>query len=139
MKKAAKLLSGLLIPVLMMLCLVSCIDGDTAKGTIEEFLGAVSKEDYEYAKTLLHPERPADLMYYFESIEDAEQIDFAEGVMLVRYTGVHISAYDSSVDGSAYRTTVKVTIGDVPATLDIEIVENDAGYGIYNLNIDIEK
>ena len=118
--------------------LVGCsggISGDDAKTHINSFLDAIEKSDYEEATTYLHPERPTDLKAFFEFIEKEEDLDFSS-IEITKYTGFSSSYYDSTVGGSTYTQSMKVDVGGKEAEMEIEIVKNDNGYGIYNLDID---
>ncbi len=136
MKKYTRLLSLLLLTALICLSFSSCIKGDRAKGTVENFLKAAAAGDYETAKTHLHPKYPVDVKAYFERASLDEQLDFSKGIEVIRYTEVESSHYDSQVKGSKYETTAKVKVGDVMAEIDVTIVENDDGYGIWEIEID---
>ncbi len=136
MNSCKKTVICLLTLVLLLGSLTSCIDGKKAKGTVEDFLSAVEAGDFETAKTYLHPERPADLSTYFGNVEATEQVDFQSGIAITKYTGVKSSHYDSSVGGSVYETTARAKLDGKSVTITVEIVENEAGYGIYNFNID---
>lgn len=136
--KTKKRLSVLLLGILIVL-LASCsggIDREEAKAFIGNFLEAVEAEDYEKAKTFLHPERPADLEAFFTGVEDREDIDFQAGITVEKYTGYSSSYYDSTVGGSTCELTMKAKVGEADVKITVEIVQNDNGYGIYNLNID---
>ena len=113
------------------------ISGDEAKSYINEFLGKVSSGDYKAAEELLHPERPADLREFFEAFENENNVDFSS-INIEKYTGFKSSWYDSSVDGSTYSLTMKIAVSDKIIQMEIEIVKNDGGYGIYNLDIDFD-
>ena len=111
------------------------ISGEEAKAHINGFLGKIEAEDYAAAEEFLHPERPADLREFFSSLEKEKDIDFSS-INVEKYTGFKSSFYDSSVGGSTYSLTMKVTVSDKLIQMEIEIVKNDGGYGIYNLNVD---
>lgn len=119
--------------------LVSCSGGikrGEAKAQINDFFAAVSEEDYEKAQTLLHPDRPADLEKFFSRAEDEENIDFQKGIKILRYTGFSSSYYDTTVDGSAYELTMMTSVGEQEVEFVIEVVKNEKGFGIYNLDLD---
>lgn len=119
--------------------LISCGDGiatDEAKVFINDFLTAVSAEDYAKAEEFLHPDRPAELEPFINECEEQKGIDFSSGVSIERYTGFNYSYYDSTVDGSSYELTMKAKVGDKSVSITVEIVQNDNGYGIYNFYID---
>ena len=71
-----------------------------------------------------------------EGIESEVGIDFQEGIEVVRYTNSSWSFYDTSVGGSTYRATMEAEIGNKKVSIEVEIVKNDMGYGIYNFEID---
>ena len=136
-----KLLRNILFCVALSACvflLASCgggIKGADAKAHIQEFFAAIGSEDYSKANSLLHPERPADLKSFFESIEAAKSIDFQEGIQIKRYTGFSSAVYDGTVKGATYALTMQVTVGNKNTEFTIEIVRNDAGFGIYNIHL----
>lgn len=131
--------------VVLMLCcvclcsLVSCggIKGDEAKAYVNDFLDAVEAEDYDAAEGMLHPERPGDLKEFFENVEKKKDVDFQSGIEIEKYTGFRSAVYDSTIDGSSYELTMRVKVGnsDKTVVLTIEIVKNDKGYGIYNIEL----
>lgn len=140
MKTILKKLSiALMICTVLAFSLVSCssgIDKDEAKLFIEDFLEAVEAQDYEKAKTYLHPERPVDLGAFLEEVESQEEMDFQAGIELEKYTGFSSSYYNSDVDGSRYEVTIKAKVGGKNVEFTVEVVKNDKGYGIYNFVID---
>ena len=113
------------------------ISGDEAKTLINDFFEAVESGDYAAAETFLHPERPADLQAFFEGIEQENNLDFST-VEIEKYTGFESALYDSTVDGSVYSLTMKLSVSGQTVKSEIEIVKNDSGYGIYNLNVDTD-
>ncbi len=119
---------------------VSCgngIKGDEAKAFINDFFAAIVAEDYDKAESFLHPERPADLETFLLNMEKDENIDFQVGIEIEKYTNFSSSLYDSTVDGSTYKLTMRTKVGDEKVKFTIEIVKNENGYGIYNLDLDI--
>lgn len=111
------------------------ISRDDAKAHINGFFDAVEASDFEKAETFLHPERPADLEEFFDTMKNDEQLDFTS-FEITKYTGFSSAYYDSSVGGSTYKLRFNADVGDVSTSIEIEIVKNDNGYGIYNFNID---
>ncbi len=136
------LFKKLLIISLLCLCifsLSSCgngIKGDEAKALINDFFAAIATENYDQAEEFLHPDRPADLEAFLINVEKDEKVDFQEGIEIEKYTGISSSLYDSTVDGSRYELTMRTKLGDKTVNFKIEIVKNDNGYGIYNLDLD---
>ncbi len=136
MKLHTKIITCLTVVVFILCSLTSCIDGNVAKQTIADFLSAIAAGDYDTATSHLHPDRPADLQPYLENIEQSESVDFQAGIEILGYSSVKSAHYDSTVDGSTYMTTCRTKIGDQTVSITVEIVDNDAGYGIYNFTID---
>lgn len=139
MKHLLKRALILLLACLCVFSLASCgngIKGDEAKAFINDFFAAIVAEDYEKAESFLHPRRPADLEAFLLNVEKEENVDFQAGIEIEKYTGVSASLYDSTVDGSRYELTMRARVGDKEVWFTIEIVSNENGYGIYNLDLD---
>lgn len=138
MKKLLHSVTFMLILCSSIFLLSSCkggIQSSEAKAHINEFFTAIVDEDYSKAETLLHPERPAELESFFLSIEEEKGVDFQEGIEIEKYTGFSSSFYDSTVNGSTYELTMQTKVGEKTIVFTIEIVKNEAGYGIYNLDL----
>ena len=112
------------------------IKGDEAKAFINDFFAAIVAEDYDKAESFLHPECPADLETFLLNVEEKESVDFQAGMAIEKYTNFSSSLYDSTVDGSTYELTMRTKVGDKKVIFTIEIVNNENGYGIYNLDLD---
>ena len=139
MKSSSRSIFLISLACLCIFSLVSCenaIKGDEAKAFINDFFAAVVAEDYDKAEGFLHPERPADLEAFLLNVENEVDIDFQAGIEIEKYTGVSSSLYDSAVEGSRYALTMRTKVGDKIVIFTIEIVNNENGYGIYNLDID---
>ena len=127
------------IACLCVFSFVSCgngIKGDEAKALINDFFVAIVAEDYDKAESFLHPERPADLEAFLLNVEQEENVDFQAGIEIEKYTGFSSSLYDSTVGGATYELTMRTKVGDKTVKFTIEIVKNENGYGIYNLDLD---
>ena len=135
MKK--KILS-LVLATGLVLSLSACsggIDGEEARTYVSDFFDTVETGDYAAAAAFLHPERPADLEAFFQGLESQEGLDFSN-IVIDKYTGFSSSYYDSTVKGAAYSLDMDVLAGGRTLEVEIEIVKNDNGYGIYNLDVD---
>ena len=133
MKKIACIILAYMIVFSLSAC-SGGISGDEAKSHINGFLEKIEAEDYEAAEEFLHPERPADLQKFFVALENEKNVDFSS-INIEKYTGFKSSFYDSSVGGFTYSLTMKIAASDKIIQMEIEIVKNDNGYGIYNLDI----
>ena len=140
MKKIAVLLMALtmlLLPVT--LCFTSCsggIDTDKAKEHIISFLTEIKEGDFTEAKTYLHPNFDGDIEKFFNSVEKSFNVDFQNGITILRNTNTQISYYDSKFDGSAYELTMDIEVSGRELEITVNVVENDNGYGVYGIEID---
>lgn len=135
MKMIQKAVALIFVAALVLFCFASCIEKDTARATISDFLTSVEAEDYDTAVSLLHPDCGVDLKEYFEQMERENDVDFGAGIEILYYSGFKSSEYLSTVKGSFYSTTFRAKIGDREVSFLMELVDNDAGYGIYNMNV----
>ena len=78
----------------------------------------------------------ADLEAFFQGLESQAGLDFSN-IVIDKYTGFSSSYYDSTVKGAAYSLDMDVLAGGQDLEIEIEIVKNDNGYGIYNLDVDL--
>lgn len=136
-----KLSTVLSLLLVLALCLsaVGCGKGigkSDAKEMVESFLAAVAGGDFEEAKSYLHPDRPYDVAQFFGRIEERMGIDFQKGIEIERYTAYSSSMYDSEVDGSDFDLEMRVTVDGASFEMSFEIVKNDRGYGIYEIDLD---
>ena len=139
MKHVFKKILAITITCVFVCSLASCgngIKGDEAKAYINDFFAAIVAEDYDKAESFLHPERPADLEVLLLNVEQEENVDFQAGIEIEKYTGFSTAMYDSKVNGSTYELTMRTKVGDKTVKFTIEIVKNENGYGIYNLDLD---
>ena len=139
MKHVFKKILAITITCVFVCSLASCgngIKGDEAKALINDFFAAIVAEDYDKAESFLHPERPADLEAFLLNVEQEENVDFQAGIEIEKYTGFSTAMYDSKVNGSTYELTMRTKVGDKTVKFTIEIVKNENGYGIYNLDLD---
>lgn len=140
MSKLSKNVAGFFLSILCFFTLASCsggIDRNEAKIFINDFFDAIVAEDYAKAETFLHPERPADVEAFILSVEEENDIDFQNGIEIEKYTNFSYAVYDSTVGGSSYELTMKTKVGKKTVTFTVEIVQNEAGYGIYNFELDV--
>ena len=87
----------------------------------------------------LHPEDPDAAMSenllaaFAEQVKTKVGIDLTEGAVVEKITGMSSSYYDSNVDGSRYALTARIQAGDKTASLTVEVIRNDKGYGIFRV------
>ena len=125
----------------LLLCfLPSCgggIDMGEAKVFIGNFLNAVGSGDTEAASEFLHPDLPMQLASYLEDVEKELGISFADGITVERQTGFRYAYYDSKYGGSYYEQSLRGKVGNTQVYIRVAVVQNEAGYGVYDLGISI--
>ena len=124
----------------LVLSLVGCQGGvDMAKADTDTdaFFQAMAAGDFATAQSLMHPSISDDLTAYFNDLEAQNAgLDFQNGLSWEQELNVQYSWYHSDVGGSLYTRTYRLQAGNVTLRAEIAIVSNEAGYGIYRLNIE---
>ena len=138
-KTAARILSVLAALLLLITSLTACSGGITreeAKTAMDALLTALDNEDYAEAVALYHPDAAMTeelLAAFAEQVKTKVGIDLTEGATVEKITGISSSYYDSTVGGSRYELTAKIQAGDKTASLTVEVIRNDRGYGIFQV------
>ena len=136
---AARILSVLAALCLLLTSLTACSGGVTreeAKTAMDSLLTALGNENYAEAAALYHPDAAMTeelLAAFAEQVKTKVGIDLSEGATVEKITGISSSYYDSNVGGSRYELTAKIQAGDKTASLTVEVVRNDKGYGIFKV------
>ena len=136
---ATRVLSILAALCLLLTSLTACSGGVTreeAQIAMDSLLSALDNENYAEAAALYHPDAAMseDLLAAFaEQVKTKVGIDLTEGAVVEKITGVSSSYYDSTVDGSRYVLTARIKAGDKTASLTVEVIRNDKGYGIFKV------
>ena len=135
-----RILSILAALLLLITSLPACSGGVTreeTKAAMDSLLTALAKEDYAGAAALYHPDAAMTeelLAAFAEEIRTNIGLDFAEGASVERTTNMRSAYYDSNVGGSFYALTAQIKVGDKTASLTVEVVRNDKGYGIFRVS-----
>ena len=136
---AARILSVLAALLLLLTSLTACSGGVTreeAETAMDSLLSALDNENYAEAAALYHPDAAMseDLLAAFaEQVKTKVGIDLTEGATVEKIPGISSSYYDSTVGGSRYELTAKIKAGDKTASLAVEVIRNDKGYGIFKV------
>ena len=140
MKKHLLLTLSFILSLLLCLgALTACSGGVTREETQEamaSLLTALDTESYAEAASLYHPgaAMTADLLAAFcEQVKTQVGIDLTDGAAVEKITGISSSYYDSTVGGSRYQLTAVIKAADKTATLTVEVIRNNAGYGIFHV------
>ena len=138
-KTATRILSVLAALFLLLASLTACSGGITreeAKTAMDALLTALDNENYAEAAALYHPDAAMSenlLAAFAEQVKTKVGIDLTEGAVVEKITGMSSSYYDSNVDGSRYALTARIKAGDKTADLTVEVIRNDRGYGIFQV------
>ena len=138
-KTATRILSVLAALFLLLASLTACSGGVTREETktaMDALLTALDNENYAEAAALYHPDAAMSenlLAAFAEQVKTKVGIDLTEGAVVEKITGMSSSYYDSTVDGSRYALTARIKAGDKTADLTVEVIRNDRGYGIFQV------
>ena len=138
-RPAYRLLSVFAALLLLLASLTACSGGITreeAKTAMDALLSALDNENYAEAAALYHPDAAMTeelLAAFAEQVKTKVGIDLTEGAVVEKITGMSSSYYDSNVDGSRYALTARIKAGDKTASLTVEVIRNDRGYGIFQV------
>ena len=136
---APRILSVLAALLLLLTSLTACSGGVTreeAKTAMDSLLVALDNENYAEAAALYHPDAAMTeelLAAFAEQVKTKVGIDLTEGATVEKITGISSSYYDSAVGGSRYELAAKTQAGDKTASLTVEVIRNDRGYGIFKV------
>ena len=139
MKRVVSIFVLLAVLLVAATSLTACGDSVTreeTKAASEALFAALSKEDYEAAAALFHPDTATtadNIAAFCEQLHSQTGLDFSEGATIERYTGMSTSV---SIGSSRYELTMEVKVGETTATFRVEVVRTDSGFGIYNLHYD---
>ncbi len=135
-KTVIKLASLVLICCMFTMTLASCgINIDEGKAHVEGLFAAISEEDFKKAATYMHPEYDFDPKDYFEGIAEYWGIKLTDGIVVDAFGSVKTIVYDSNVEGSLLQLDMYIKSGTKSATCVVVLVENDAGFGIYDITV----
>lgn len=130
------LLAVLLVAAMSLTACAGAVTREETQTASEALFAALSKEDYEAAAALFHPEAdmtPDRVAAFCEQLNSQAGIDLSVGATIERYTGMSTSV---SIGSSRYELTMEVKAGERPGTFRVEVVRTDSGFGIYNLHYD---
>ena len=136
---APRILSVLAALLLLLTSLTACSGGITreeAKTAMDSLLTALDNENYAEAAALYHPDAAMTeelLAAFAQEVKTNIGLDLTEGATVERTTNMRSAYYDSNVGGSFYALTAEIKAGDKTASLTVEVIRNDRGYGIFKV------
>lgn len=135
--KARRCCCFLLSVSLILITLQSCgISRESSEELIVDFFAAVVAENFEEARSLVHPDQDFDVDDYFLSLEAEYNVDFQGEFQIVKYTGIKMSLYDSKFGGSLYGRDFIISVCGRQFLVYIDILKNSRGFGICSLSIE---
>ena len=136
---APRILSVLAALLLLLTSLTACSGGVTreeAKTAMDSLLVALDNENYAEAAALYHPDAAMTeelLAAFAQEVKTNIGLDLTEGATVERTTNMRSAYYDSNVGGSFYALTAEIKAGDKTASLTVEVIRTDKGYGIFKV------
>ncbi len=133
-----------LVAILLIFCALffsSCdIQGsiDNAKVFSENFVKTLD-DDLDNARIYLHPDFwPGEerLDAFINQLERANDIDFSDGVEIVNCEWRAYGVYDGNYDGSLYKYSFELSVGEKLITMFVLVIENNKGYGVKYFGVD---
>lgn len=118
-------------------------DMDLAKEYAKQLILAVANDDFETARTYLHPDKIESeypLEENMEYFENRYNLNFSDGVVIKHEIGgqIAIGTMDIRIDGyqvnkAEYTFGFQMTVGDKDFQLYFIAVRNENGFGIYKI------
>ena len=108
----------------------------------EKFCFSLAFDDIEKANGYLHPDWESNngaLEDYVKQFEQANGIDFSNGVAIKTRFSENITVYDSRYNGNVYTMGIKMIIGNKELKLYFRVIDNDIGYGLYDFGLYSER
>ncbi|MBQ7386755.1 MAG: hypothetical protein IJW03_01170 [Clostridia bacterium] len=108
---------------------------ENSKKCVEDFATELSEGDIKGAKAYLHPNSTPsadELEDYIKEIESSHDFSFTDEVSF------EFEGFDPEVnlEHVKYDISANVTVGDEVLTLKLGILNDEAGFGIYNITIE---
>ena len=147
MNRILRAISILLVLSLSLGVCVGCTDGGgdddgliyRAKSTATVFLDSIAGGNDEVAKTHLHPHFKSTPTEIVSKTLSTLGVRLKSGIKDREFISFHTALYDSEYDGSVCEMTVYCTVDGRECEIDITVVDNDEGYGIYYVKITTER
>lgn len=105
----------------------------------EKFCFALAFDEIEKAKGYLHPDWEANngaLEDYVIQFEQVNSIDFSNGVAIKKRLRETYVMYTNKL---MYEPGIMIFVGDKKLKMYFRVIDNDAGYGIYDFGLDSDR
>ena len=101
----------------------------------EDFCLALSDDNIELAQTYLHPDSSLnnDFGDFIAKLEGENDFDFSEGVAFLFRGEASAALYSFQYDGSPYELEYNLVIGKKEICLLFVVINNQNGWGIYDV------
>ncbi len=131
--------------VLCVLCFSGCglfkelfVEMDKATALVEDFCQCLARNDIEGAKAMMHPQsnpKAYNLSNAIRNWENQLGIDFSNGIGNKLGFSIESNGYNIQYDGMVHEIEFARKVGDKRIEFEFVVVKNDAGYGIYYIDL----
>ena len=138
MKRSVKILCCLLVGVLLLVGMTGCensIGFEEGKTYTTNFFELIHQEKYNDAAMLFHESAATtgtELQAYFEALERQLLLDFSDPHVILGFQSMSTNV---STDGGTCALTCKMEFGINVVKAEMELLRNEAGFGITNFRI----
>ena len=132
-----KRIFALMLVLVMVFTVVGCESKDDKdakleeyKGMIEDFLDALTADNYDKIDKLLYSGLNDEIKPYFEQCEADYGIDYAAGYDLKKYYNAYHMDSEGEVKGTAYQYDLRVNFGEFESYVTVQILDDGDKAGI---------
>ncbi len=143
--KSLKSLKTLALIVCVVLCLSSCsfieemqLEVQKAENFAQEITVLIQNPTVEKAQELVHPSSPLTPEAVVDMVRNNEKLsslDLSQDIKVSEIGDIDLSYKDETLGGNVYTLQCQILVGDTPVDVLVTLLSNDAGFGLYNLDI----
>lgn len=143
--KSLKSLKALALIVCVVLCLSSCsfieemqLEVQKAENFAQEITVLIQNPTVEKAQELVHPSSPLTPEAVVDMVRNNEKLsslDLSQDIKVSEIGDIDLSYKDETLGGNVYTLQCQILVGDTPVDVLVTLLSNDAGFGLYNLDI----
>lgn len=143
--KSLKSLKALVLIVCVVLCLSSCSfieemqsEVQKAENFAQEITVLIQNPTVEKAQELVHPSSPLTPETVVDMVRNNEKLsslDLSQDIKVSEIGDIDLSYKDETLGGNVYTLQCQILVGDTPVDVLVTLLSNDAGFGLYNLDI----
>lgn len=143
--KSLKGLKGLILIVCIVLCLSSCSfieemqsEAQKAENFAQELTVLIQNPTVEKAEELVHPSSPLTPEAVVDMVQNNEKLsslDLSQEIKVGEIGDLNFSYKDETLGGNVYTVQCQILVGDTPVDVLVTLLSDDAGFGLYDLDI----